>query len=401
MASGVGNGFQDWRVADLTDPTLWKPNQDINFLFSKIAALWGSGSPQLQSSPTLATAYASSQTLASIKDTEFITKAVADQLYSKTATTATTVSTTRSTTTGLTPVQETALVAEVKQSLGGGVATYGLHAYRPGSSAVISGSLYGETDRTVVYQSRLIFTTPTWIYVVGCMVSTFANLPTDLGTNDTGFLFYATDRTQLYCWNGAAWAYRSGVMYGVLSALPAGLGTSNAGFLFYATDYYHLYYWNGTAWTFAEGNESSGMICPAVPGSLNPTAAWKPCDGSTVTIATSSGGTTAVATPPMTGGVFLRAVAAGSYTGTTAAPTATTLLTNVTVTTSVAPASAGISTTSGAVAAGTATTVIVSVTDPGHYHNAANTVVQPTFKAPTDTNGGLPSNLSVVWYIRI
>jgi hypothetical protein len=358
VQSGTGNGFQDWKLSDLSDQTLWKPNQDINFLFSKIAALWGSGSPQLQSSPTLATAYASSQTLASVKDTEFLTKGVADQLYSKTPTTATTVGTTIATTTGLTPVEETALVAEVKQSLGGGVATCGLHAYRPGPSAVLTGSLYGETDRMVIYQSRLLFTTPTWVYVAGGMVSTLANLPTDLGTNDVGFLFYATD-------------------------------------------YYHLYRWSGTVWAFAEGSESSGMICAAVPGSLNPASAWKACDGSTVTIATNSGGTTAVATPPMTGGVFLRAVAAGSYTGTTVAPTATTLLTNVTVTTSVAPSSAGISTTSGAVAAGTATTVIVSVTDPGHYHNAANTVVQPTFKAPTDTNGGLPSNLSVVWYIRI
>lgn len=89
-SSTPGNGFQDWKISDLTDPTLWKPNQDVSFLFSKVAALWGPGSPQLQSSPTLATAYASAQTLSSVKATEFLTKAVADQLYSKTGSTTTT-----------------------------------------------------------------------------------------------------------------------------------------------------------------------------------------------------------------------------------------------------------------------------------------------------------------------
>ena len=112
-------------------------------------------------------------------------------------------------------------------------------------------------------------------------------------------------------------------------------------------------------------------------------------------------GLVTVATPPMNTGVFLRGIAAGSYTGTTLAPTATTLLTNVTVTTSVAPASAGISTSDAVVMAGVGATVVAGVTDPGHYHNASNTVTQPTFKDPSDTNGGQPSNLSVVWYMRI
>ena len=77
-----GNGFQEWKPSDLTDVTLWKPNQDVGYLYSKITALWGPGSPQLQSSPTLATAYASSQTdPTKITNTEFLTKGMADQLY--------------------------------------------------------------------------------------------------------------------------------------------------------------------------------------------------------------------------------------------------------------------------------------------------------------------------------
>lgn len=90
----TGNGFADWKPSDLSDPTLWKPNQDVNYLFSKVAQLWGPGSPQLQSSPTVATAYASSQTVASVKDTEFLTKGVADQLYAPSGTTSSTTAST-------------------------------------------------------------------------------------------------------------------------------------------------------------------------------------------------------------------------------------------------------------------------------------------------------------------
>lgn len=80
-----------------------------------------------------------------------------------------------------------------------------LSSHLPSSSA--SGTYYYETDRIVTY---LNFTTPAttqvWQYVTGIMESVIANQPTDLGTYDAGFLFYATDRKILYQWSGSAWA---------------------------------------------------------------------------------------------------------------------------------------------------------------------------------------------------
>jgi hypothetical protein len=358
MASG--NGFADWSPADLKDPTLWKVNQDMDFLFARNAALWGTGNPVLQSAPAFATAYASSQSVTNLKPNEFLTKAIADELYIGGAGTGGT--------TAATIVITPAMINTIKNQLGGGTANYGTHALRPGPAVPVTGSLYYETDRTVLYQTLLHFSTPIWQYVAGGMVGTLAGLPTDLGTADTGFLYYATD-------------------------------------------YYHLYQWNGAAWAFAAGTESSGIISAAIPGHLYPAAAWKPCDGSAITISTAAGTLDTVTTPPMNTGVFLRGIAAGSYTGATVAPTATTLLTNVTVTTSVAPASTGITGTGNnsgnkIVASGSGATVASdphthTISDPTHYHTATDTVTQPTFKPPSDANGGLPSNLSVVWYMRI
>src|SRR5439155_17267890 len=59
------------------------------------------------------------------------------------------------------------------------------------------GAQFFETDRTVFYIAN---TSLAWEYSAGAYVAAIASRPSDLTTNDTGFLFYATDQTMLYTW---------------------------------------------------------------------------------------------------------------------------------------------------------------------------------------------------------
>jgi len=157
------------------------------------------------------------------------------------------------------------------------------------------GTLFFETDRTVLYTVLKPGSTNQWYYETGIMSAAFANRPADLGTPDAGFLFYATDQSITYRWTGAAWVikgevgtifadthaakagytpadypvnseyfetdrtslYRNtgaawvfmvGLMRAAFASRPSDLGTSDAGFQFYATDTFTLYYWTGSAW---------------------------------------------------------------------------------------------------------------------------------------------------------
>lgn len=79
-----------------------------------------------------------------------------------------------------------------------------LTLYSPTTYAI--GTMFFETDRTVLYIVYNSSGTLVWRYSSGQYASTFANRPADLGTNDAGFLFYSTDTTTLYIWTGAAWS---------------------------------------------------------------------------------------------------------------------------------------------------------------------------------------------------
>jgi len=78
-----------------------------------------------------------------------------------------------------------------------------------GAAGVPEGALFVETDRNAIYQARQIATTPgnyiqSWVLILGSMTGLLANRPTDLGANDAGFLYNATDALS-YSWNGSAW----------------------------------------------------------------------------------------------------------------------------------------------------------------------------------------------------
>jgi hypothetical protein len=85
---------------------------------------------------------------------------------------------------------------------------YGLfftHKTRPDANAQAVGTYGTDIDRGVVYQVQTVKAAQTWVYASGVMSDTIANQPSDLGTDDIGFLFFATDTYQQFRWDGSAW----------------------------------------------------------------------------------------------------------------------------------------------------------------------------------------------------
>lgn len=76
------------------------------------------------------------------------------------------------------------------------------------ASSYTEDSLFWETDRTVLYicQYPSLGVGNIWQYALGTMREAYANRPTDVGTYDSGFLFYATDKQLTYRWSGTAWS---------------------------------------------------------------------------------------------------------------------------------------------------------------------------------------------------
>jgi hypothetical protein len=144
--------------------------------------------------------------------------------------------------------------------------------YRP-------GTWFYETDRTVLYQVRIVGDEPQWVYVAGTMRNTLALIPVDLAAYDAGFLFYGTD-------------------------------------------YAHTWRWTGTVWEYAPGDRTSGEFAwfAADPGT-----GWKLCNGTSTTRSKTDATTAAFATPNLIGcypkgaAAYTGAVvsASGSISGTT------------------------------------------------------------------------------------
>lgn len=124
-------------------------------------------------------------------------------------------------------------------------------------------------------------------------------------TADEGKTFYNTDRNAIYRVVGGAWKYVAGVMRGTLSPdQKPSLGADDAGFIFYSTDFKHFYLWDGAAWGYMDDGAryivESDVAAPPTGGS------WQVCDGSTVDISTSTGGTASLAVPVKVGNYYLR-----------------------------------------------------------------------------------------------
>lgn len=120
-----------------------------------------------------------------------------------------------------------------------------------------------------------------------------------------GSLFYETDRTVLYISSASGtWLYVAGIFSTVQIALPADLGASDAGFLANVADYSHVLEWNGTAWQWGPGEVGGGYTVPFV-NPPNPITGWHAANGASVNLLQSNGGITPV-TVPNTAGSFFR-----------------------------------------------------------------------------------------------
>ena len=97
-----------------------------------------------------------------------------------------------------------------------------LALYPAGNSPV--GTLFWETDRTVLYAVTNSSGTLVWTYVAGMFSSTFALRPTDLGTNDANFLLWVTVQAHVCRWSGSSWSITDGgggYIVDAVAALPA------------------------------------------------------------------------------------------------------------------------------------------------------------------------------------
>jgi hypothetical protein len=100
----------------------------------------------------------------------------------------------------------------------------GAHGDRPVPDGMPDGAIYVESDRGAIYQVQ----GGDWIYVAGIMYGTISpdQRPTDLGPNDAGFAFTATDPLasdtgRTFAWSGTAWVETSQVLYGTHANRPA------------------------------------------------------------------------------------------------------------------------------------------------------------------------------------
>ena len=92
-----------------------------------------------------------------------------------------------------------------------GQVVYGTHSQRTqnASPSTLLASLFVEIDRgNVVYEAQNITAgNAQWVFVSGIYGAALAQEPTDLGVNDAGFLFFATDTRVLSRWSGSAGGY--------------------------------------------------------------------------------------------------------------------------------------------------------------------------------------------------
>ena len=85
---------------------------------------------------------------------------------------------------------------------------YGPHSNRPNAAGTAEGTLYLETDRTVLYQLQLVSSVKRWIYIAGIMQGLFSGRPlaSSLGPGDTGLLYHAGNNGQVYKFTYPAWS---------------------------------------------------------------------------------------------------------------------------------------------------------------------------------------------------
>lgn len=101
----------------------------------------------------------------------------------------------------------------------------------------------------------------------------------DVSIYPEGSLVYVVDRQVTYVLIGSDWLYASGYMRDVKANVPTDLGPHDEGFLMYVEDYHHLVMWGGSFWQFGPGDDGSAYFRDMVRAATPPVG-WAPCDGS-------------------------------------------------------------------------------------------------------------------------
>lgn len=125
------------------------------------------------------------------------------------------------------------------------------------------------------------------------------------GSYPTGTLFFETDRTVIYIVQAGAWVWWSGAMADVLANQPTDLGADDVGFPFQATDYKHLFRWGGAAFAFDSNDPGSGWLVVDHPGFFLTNGLYGLCDGSTYAVAQTDA-TTMPVTPAVAANTYIR-----------------------------------------------------------------------------------------------
>ncbi len=192
-----------------------------------------------------------------------------------------------------------------------------------------------------------------------------------------GTLFWETDRTVLYAVENQsgtlAWKYAAGMYNATYANRPTDLGTNDAGFLYFPSVYIHICRWSGAGWGITDGG--GGWIADCV---VNPGAGWQLCDGTATTYLALSGADlaeTAFTTPDENtapAGVYHKSIAA--YSGTINAATAGAISGSTANTTATNQS---------------ATTGVTIVDHPSHTHDDASSLGSPDLFAPDTTGTGV------------
>lgn len=120
-----------------------------------------------------------------------------------------------------------------------------------------------------------------------------------------GALFYETDRTVWYVSDGQNWRYLAGTMHSNYEQGPTDLGTNDIGFIWGVSDFAHVYSWIGTEWAFTNGDAGGGYIVAFASG-VTPArlTGWHVADGSSQRMLLSNGSSKTVTIPNVAGSYF-------------------------------------------------------------------------------------------------
>lgn len=253
----------------------------------------------------------------------------------------------------------------------------------------------------------------TWYYAAGTMIGAASGRPTDLiEYSDLGFLYHATDRQVVYYgvrdtgltgFQGLKFAYKQGIE--AMTFATFGTRTFkfyDVGYLISITDFQHVIRYNGSNWDFGPGDSGSGFYVAGGRGFQLPAGKFHLCDGSTIQVFYLPSGVPSLQTvtlDDLTAGQFIRG---GPWSGSSASGTnpswdpaaksddeATHAHTLGHIVTD-ANTGTGLN-----LVAGTNTGSPTG----GHHHTLSNGVAK--LNVPSDSNGGLPDNFKLNWYIRL